>query len=35
MKAESGFSVSGLCRKVTVPGERIEQDHNFMSLAYL
>ena len=34
-KAESGVSVSGLYRKVTLLGKRIEQDNNFMSLTYL
>jgi len=34
-KAESGVVVSGLCRKVSILGKRIEQDHNFMSLTYL
>lgn len=34
-KAESGVSVSGLCRKITILGKRIEQDNNFMSLTYL
>lgn len=34
-KAESGVSVSGLCRKVTVLGKRIIQDNNSMRLTYL
>jgi hypothetical protein len=34
-KAESGGSVSGLCRTATLLGKLIEQDNNCMSLTYL
>ena len=34
-KAESGVSVSGLYRKVTLLGKRTKLDNNVMTLTYL